>query len=158
MPKTIYRVPIGTKITEKETGYIRIKIKPGLWRREHCIIMEKKIGRKLMKGEQVHHINRVKDDNRLVNLSLCTNSSHHKLEYSGSGLEKYNKEKHVKNKKQFKVCKCCKKQFSKFDKEYKSSDKIWEKTKYCSIKCRNLDSKNWNHLSIKFNNYEKKKG
>lgn len=43
---------------------------------EHRLIMEKKIGRILRKDEFVHHINAVKDDNRLSNLWL-TNEWHH---------------------------------------------------------------------------------
>jgi hypothetical protein len=44
---------------------------------EHRAVIEKHIGRYLDKTEIVHHINCIKNDNRLENLFLCKNSSQH---------------------------------------------------------------------------------
>ena len=62
----------------KTTGYIYIFI-DGKEVGEHILIMEKTIGRRLKKGEVVHHINGIKTDNRIENLQLMTNSEHVKL-------------------------------------------------------------------------------
>lgn len=39
---------------------------------EHILVMEEKIGRHLYPGENIHHRNGVKDDNRPENLELWT--------------------------------------------------------------------------------------
>lgn len=44
---------------------------------EHRLVMERKIGRTLRRGEVVHHINHVRDDNRPENLQLFASHSDH---------------------------------------------------------------------------------
>lgn len=55
----------GTKTYIKEYG-----------RHQHRIIMEKKLGRKLIKGEIVHHIDHNKKNNHPDNLQVMTQSEH----------------------------------------------------------------------------------
>lgn len=46
---------------------------------EHILVAEKKINRKILRGEVVHHINCVKNDNDSKNLYVCKNSTEHFL-------------------------------------------------------------------------------
>lgn len=61
-----YKVPDRV---ETKNGYITIRI-DGKHVFEHRILMEQKLGRKLEKHESVHHINGIRNDNRLENLEL----------------------------------------------------------------------------------------
>ena len=61
------KVSLGSR--KLNQGYVRVKTASG-WEREHTIIIERLIGRKLKSYEQVHHINGVRDDNRPENLEL----------------------------------------------------------------------------------------
>jgi len=72
---------IGGKIGSK--GYIKVRCeghprasKLGHYVLEHDLIMEQYIGRYLVKGEVVHHINRIRSDNRLENLELTLKGKH----------------------------------------------------------------------------------
>lgn len=49
---------------------------------EHIAVMEQALGRPIVHPESVHHINGVKDDNRIENLFLCRDPSHHRTIHS----------------------------------------------------------------------------
>jgi hypothetical protein len=56
-------------------GYVEVWTPDGP-RLEHQCVMEQALGRKLVAGEVVHHIDRDKQNNELSNLELTTQSAH----------------------------------------------------------------------------------
>ena len=66
--KWVENHPFAVKRKGKKTGPGHVM--------EHRLEMEKKIGRYLTPNEEVHHINGIKDDNRIENLELVTKKTH----------------------------------------------------------------------------------
>lgn len=66
----------GKGFSKKPNGYIEITTGENKGRGQHVVVIEKLIGRKLFSNECVHHINEIKDDNRVENLQLMTRSEH----------------------------------------------------------------------------------
>lgn len=61
-----------------EDGYVTIRQGQGKYSYEHRLIAEKALGRKLKRGEVVHHLNGDKSDNRNCNLLICDSNGYHR--------------------------------------------------------------------------------
>lgn len=67
-PQPLYQ-PKGNGYVDKK-GYRRIHVKDGRRILEHVHVMEQHLGRRLEPGENIHHKNGIRSDNRLENLEL----------------------------------------------------------------------------------------
>ncbi len=67
--------PEGSTRIHNRSGYVLEKAS-GEWVGQHVLVMERHIGRKLTRGEVVHHIDQDKRNNELTNLQLMSNADH----------------------------------------------------------------------------------
>ena len=68
------------------SGYKHLVQRGGRKISEHRMVAEAKIGRSLRRGEEVHHINYIKHDNRPANLDVLVRSVHARIPQSVNGL------------------------------------------------------------------------
>jgi hypothetical protein len=78
--ETAQKLRVKDGRTNNGAGYVRVSKPKHLnankrgYVYEHVLVMSENIGRPLEKGETVHHINGVRDDNRIENLELWSTS------------------------------------------------------------------------------------
>lgn len=64
-------------------GYIIIRCEDGIARPEHRVVMERVLGRPLLRHEIIHHINSDRSDNRPENLQVMTRGEHAAVHKTG---------------------------------------------------------------------------
>ena len=112
----------GTKFVRKD-GYVSVKIGIRKYELEHRLKMAEKLGRPLTTGEHVHHRNGDRQDNRLRNLRLMTNTEHQAL-HEEMGTHQQRRSKRVTL-----TCKRC-------GAAYERKPSRVAESSYCSVACK----------------------
>lgn len=63
-------------VSHKTSGYVEITRGPNKGRSQHVILMEQRLGRRLLPDEVVHHIDGDRSNNASNNLALMTRAGH----------------------------------------------------------------------------------
>lgn len=80
------RIPLGA-VGHKSGGYQMVKVSEGRWRGEHILAAERALGRRLARGEVVHHIDMTRDGNASENLHVfASKAAHNKAHASLNAL------------------------------------------------------------------------
>lgn len=79
-PEAIARRPNGSGSPDGAdgSGYVRHHVN-GKLTRDHIVVAERALGRKLPAGAQVHHVDENKQNNSPRNLVICQDDAYHKL-------------------------------------------------------------------------------
>jgi len=86
LPKELHHHWKGGRV--KMNGYWYIRLDNNKYRREHIVVMETKLGRRLLRDEVVHHIDGDIENNNISNLQLTNKSSHGKIHYKEFKIDK----------------------------------------------------------------------
>jgi len=76
----------------KRKRYKQVRV-PGGYRLEHRLVMERHIGRPLLRTEHIHHINEDHLDNRIENLQIVSIAEHNAIHRKGKPLSSELKQK-----------------------------------------------------------------
>jgi hypothetical protein len=112
-----------TKTYSHNQGYLRVRNERGEIVLQHRDVMERKLGRKLLSNEIVHHKNEVKTDNEPSNLETLTRAEHTSLHQAPAARVDVE-------------CAHCGQTFEKEARRIKAQAKLGRNTHYCGRACK----------------------